>query len=76
MDPLAQLRRQKENVGAKNKAISEIVTPDKLKVDFGDFAPEREDETKEKRTDKTALFVVVAVLLTVAAVVIISILLF
>ena len=74
MDPLAQLRKQKENAGAKNKAISEIVTPDKLKVDFGDFAPGREAEAKRKRTAKTAILVVVAALL-IATVVIISILL-
>ena len=75
MDPLEQLRRQKEKTGAKNKAISEIITPDKLKVDFGDFAPGREAEVKKRSTAGTVIFIAVAALIVVAVVLIATLLL-
>ena len=74
MDPLEQLRRQKEKAGAKNKAISEIVTPDKLKVDFGDFAPGREAEVKKRSAAGTVIFIAVAALIVVAVVLIATLL--
>lgn len=75
MDPLEQLRKQKETGGAKNKAISEIVTPDKLKVDFGDVVPGREDEVKKRSTAGTVIFIAVAALIVVAVVLIVTLLL-
>lgn len=73
-DPLALLRRQAENVRAKNKAISEPVTPDKLKVNFNDFSPRQIDEEKEG-SSKAVWIVLVAALALIAVVVVAGILL-
>jgi hypothetical protein len=68
-DPLALLRKQSETVRAKNKAISETVSPDKLKVNFTDFSPRRVDEEKEG-SSKVVWFVLVAAFALIAVVVI------
>lgn len=73
-DPLSLLRKQVETVRTKNKAISEPVPPDKLKVNFADFSPRRVDEEKEV-SSKAVRIVLVAALILIAVVVIAGILL-
>ena len=73
-DPLSLLRKQAETVRTRNKAISEPVPPDKLKVDFGDFSPRRVDEEKEV-SSKAAWMVLVAALVLITVVVIAGVLL-
>ncbi len=69
-DPLSLLRKQSETVRTRNKAISEPVPPDKLKVDFADFSPRRVDE--EKEGSSKAVWIVCGAALVLIAVVVIA----